>query len=216
MRYLTWSSQTKAAFGSITNFICEKRLHWEPVGSSSNKTGPVFAYKSPIPFENSDDYKILPNDWPYAWTPDMTHLVVWLKNSIPVDETTGDLTPESRHRIEDFVEKTFVDKLRQTGHAEDSVLWFKNWAQLQSVRGMEHIHVLVRDVPDEIFFQWTGERRAKASLNGSAQNTPGCLSFMRESKHTRKVRCTSQQCSRKSQLKLASLSGPMPLRWQNM
>lgn len=98
----------------------------------------------------------------------MTHLVVWLKNRIPVDEATGDLTPESRHRIEEFVDRTFVDELRQNGHAEDNVRWFKNWAQLQSVRGLEHIHVLVRNVPDEIVFQWTGERRSDRTLNGSA------------------------------------------------
>lgn len=168
VRYIRWSSQIKAAFGSITNFICQKRLHWEPLPSFSAATGPVFAYESPIPFENSDDYKILRNDWPYGFTPDITHLVVWLKNRIPVEEATGDLTPGSRHRIEDFVEKTFVNKLRQTGHAEDSVLWFKNWAQLQSVRGLEHVHVLVRNVPEDIIFRWTGERRSRGSLNGSA------------------------------------------------
>ena len=168
VRYVAWSSQTKAAFGSITNFICQKRLHWDPLPSSSTETGPVFACKSAIPFEDSDDYKILRNDWPYGWTADITHLVVWLKNRIPVNEETGDLTPESRHRVEDFVHKTFLDELGRTGHAKDSVLWFKNWAQLQSVRGLEHVHVLVRNIPEEIIFRWTGERRPRSCLNGSA------------------------------------------------
>lgn len=152
----------------MTSFICQKRLHWEPLTSSSTEKGPVFACESSIPFEDSDDYKILRNDWPYALTPDITHLVVWLKNQIPVDEATGDVTPESRHRIEDFVDRTFVEGLGQSDDAKDNVLWFKNWAQLQSVRGLEHIHVLVRNVPDEIVFQWTGERRSTGSLNGSA------------------------------------------------
>ena len=38
------------------------------------------------------------------------------------------------------------------------VLWCKNWTALQSVRTLEHIHVLVKDVPDEIIVEWTGDK----------------------------------------------------------
>ena len=169
VRYIAWSSQTKAAYGSITNFICQERLHWKPLSSPSpSETGPLFAYKSPVPFENSDDYRILRNDWPYGLTPDITHLVVWLKTTIPVDGATGDLTPESRQGIEDFVEKTFCAGLRQTGGADDRVLWFKNWTQLQSVRGLEHVHVLARNVPEDIIFQWSGDGKPEGLLDGKA------------------------------------------------
>lgn len=73
----------------------------------------------------------------------------------------GDVTDESRALIEDFVTRTFVARLehdpRFADKARDHVLWFKNWAALQSVRSLEHIHVLVRDVPEDIITEWTGE-----------------------------------------------------------
>lgn len=134
-------------------------MHWEPLPSWSPAEGPKFAYKNAIPFADPRDYKILRNDWPYGFTPDITHLVVWLKPPIPVEPETGDLTPSSRKLIEDFVRKTFVERLAREGHIEDRVQWFKNWTRLQSVRGLEHVHVLVRDVPDKMIAEWTGEGR---------------------------------------------------------
>jgi hypothetical protein len=46
--------------------------------------------------------------------------------------------------VDEFVDHTFVKGLGVEGL--DRVLWFKNWTGLQSVRGVEHVHVLVRDV----------------------------------------------------------------------
>ncbi|KAL9012920.1 MAG: hypothetical protein Q9180_009057, partial [Flavoplaca navasiana] len=68
----------------------------------------------------------------------------------------------SRQLIEDFVQHTFKDRLEQENGAEDRVMWFRNWTGLQSVRGMDHIHVLVRDVSKEIMDEWTGGRTALA------------------------------------------------------
>lgn len=98
-------------------------------------------------------------------TPDITHIVIWLKNRIPVDDHSGgDVTPESRKLIQEFVQRTFVKRLeREFADASDRVIWFKNWIALQSVRSLEHIHVLVRDVPDEIIIEWTGEPARKLS-----------------------------------------------------
>lgn len=134
-------------------------MRWEPLSSSSAAEGPKFAYKNAIPFADPRDYKILRNDWPYGVTSDITHLVVWLKAPIPVEPETGDLTPRSRKLIEDFVRKTFVERLEGEGRTEDMVQWFKNWTRLQSVRALEHVHVLVRDVPDKIIEELTGEGR---------------------------------------------------------
>jgi len=156
-RYLTWASEAKAAYGSITNYVCQERLKWTPLPDSTAKTGPIVPFKNPVPFADPDDYKILLNDWPYGLTPDITHFVVWLKTPIPIDEKTGDLAPESRLLISEFVQKTFTDRLGRDGPAEDSVLSFKNWAALQSVRGLEHVHVLVRNVPESVIDEWTGE-----------------------------------------------------------
>lgn len=66
--------------------------------------------------------------------------MIWTKAEIPVDSTTGDLTPESRQLIVEYVNRVFVKDL---GLSADKVLWFKNWAALQSVRTVEHIHVMV-------------------------------------------------------------------------
>ena len=40
----------------------------------------------------------------------------------------------------------------------DRVLWFRNWTGLQSVRGLEHVHVLVRDASRELLDLWVGDR----------------------------------------------------------
>ncbi len=87
-------------------------------------------------------------------SPNIAHLVVWLKTRIPTQEADGDMTAESRQLVRDFVRKTFEERLAKDGEAEDRVLWFKNWSELQSVRGLEHIHVLARDVPQSILDEW--------------------------------------------------------------
>ncbi|RAK97260.1 GIG1 family protein [Aspergillus ibericus CBS 121593] len=192
-RYLAWSHETKLKYGTITNYICQHRLGWEipPSSSSSSSTStstrtntpstqstsstststdPIFPYTNPIPFAHPDDYKILRNDWPYGLTPDISHLVVWLRTPVAVKPENGDVTEESRALIEGFVQRVFVERLVREitdvngegegvakAKAKDQVLWFKNWTALQSVRSLEHIHVLVRDVPERILVEWTGE-----------------------------------------------------------
>jgi hypothetical protein len=94
------------------------------------------------------------NDWPYGLAPGIVHIVVWSRTPIPVDPTTGgDMTPESRSLVQAFIRRYFVD----TGGpgAERKVLWFKNWAAIQSVSTVEHVHVLVRDVDSETLARWT-------------------------------------------------------------
>ncbi|KAI3020475.1 hypothetical protein CBS147482_2011 [Aspergillus niger] len=184
-RYLAWSHQTKQQYGTITNYICQKRLGWtipSSSPSSSSTTTPststptssittstettIFPYKNPIPFADPSDYKILRNDWPYGLAPGISHSVVWLRTPVAVKEENGDVTDESRALIEAFVQRTFVDAVvREEGvseaEARDRVLWFKNWAALQSVRSLEHVHVLVRDVSERLLTEWTGEEGVK-------------------------------------------------------
>lgn len=140
------------------NYICKRRLHWEPLSTSVQQASELqFAYRNPTPFADPDDYQILINDWPYDLTPEIRHLVIWLKTRIPVNPINGDLTDESKRLIESFVHSTFVKPLGNLRTAEDRVLWFKNPARLQSVGGLEHIHVLLRDVPEEIVTKWTSK-----------------------------------------------------------
>jgi hypothetical protein len=134
----------------------EERLKWNPLPSSTPETGPKFAVEDPIPFANPADYKIMPNDWPYGMDPSIRHLIVWLKGRVETEPSRGDMTPTSRHQIDRFVQKTFVDRVEGLPGPAEKVMWFKNWTALQSVPGMEHIHVLVRDVPQSIVDEWTG------------------------------------------------------------
>ena len=128
----------------------------------------IFAVTDPAPFASGDDYKILRNDWPYGFTPNITHLVVWLKTPFAVNED-GNLVPESRALIEEFVNRVFRQRLeREEVSLEevrkekdpikgDQVVWFKNWTALQSVGALEHFHVLVRNVHEDVLWEWTGE-----------------------------------------------------------
>jgi hypothetical protein len=134
----------------------QERLHWQPLPFSTPKTGPIFELRNPTPFVDPSDYKILPNDWPYGLAPGITHIIVWLKNRLEVEPSRGDMTPKSRTQVQQFVQRTFVDRVRDLPGDGDKVQWFKNWTALQSVPGLEHLHVLVRDIPQEIIAEWTG------------------------------------------------------------
>ncbi|KAL8858305.1 MAG: hypothetical protein Q9178_005168 [Gyalolechia marmorata] len=156
-RYLQWTEQTRQAYGTITNYICQERLHWQPLPTTNAEEGPLFHVENRVPFVDPRDFKVMYNDWPYGMTGDITHIVVWLKTRFDVEPTVGDLLPQSRQLIEAFVQHTFVETLEKHGGAGDRVMWFRNWTGLQSVRGMDHIHVLVRNVPRNIMDGWTRE-----------------------------------------------------------
>lgn len=73
------------------------------------------------------DYQIKLNDHPYAFTPDVTHVVVWSASRFPADIDT-----EQRTAIyEQFVEEHFREI------PKDRREWFVNWGSLQSVPGLE-------------------------------------------------------------------------------
>jgi len=144
--YLIWSAEIKAQYGSITAFLLKKRVQWDPLPSTSEASAPTFSYENPVPFADRSDYRILMNDWPYGLAPGIKHICVWLKVRLPVDDVMGDLTDEGRKMVDRFVQETFV---RGLGVGVDQVIWFKNWTGLQSIRGVDHVHVLVRDVDEE-------------------------------------------------------------------
>ena len=135
--------------------MLKERLHWQPLAESTPETGPLFDVESPVPFGSSRDLLILYNDWPYGISPGIVHLVIWLKTRIAVEGKEGYLTAASRGLIDEFVKKTFVDRIREEGVPGDNVMWFKNWVGLQSVRGVEHVHVLVRNAPQSVLEEWT-------------------------------------------------------------
>ena len=158
---MAWTAATKAQYGSMTNYILQHRLP-----QSWGK--PPFTPVSLIPFTSPSDYKILLNDWPYGLTPDITHIVVWSKTPIAVDEKNGDVTVESRNIIENFVGKTFGERIGGGDEGRERVVWFKNWVSLQSVRALEHVHVLVRAASKEDLDFWTGEGHRQEEINGGS------------------------------------------------
>lgn len=157
-KYLRWSFKTKKAYGSITNFVVKERLNWTPKDDLP-VTAHSFTHRSSIPFHDRRDYAILLNDWPYGFESGIKHILVWSRTPIAVDDAQGDVTPESRKVIEQFVESHFVQELaKEKGisdeEARSHVMWFKNWVSLQSVRGVDHVHVLVKDAPEALLQQW--------------------------------------------------------------
>lgn len=128
----------------MTNFLLKERLRWTPLPSSDPEAGPTFEVENRIPFASTNDYLVLPNDWPYGLTPGIQHVCVWLKDRLPVDDIEGDLTDKGREMVQQFVHERFAKII-----GAHRVLWFKNWASLQSVRGVEHFHVLLKDVSRE-------------------------------------------------------------------
>lgn len=145
---MKWTKETKAEYGSMSNYLLAHRL---PKAWGQ----PPFTPESNVPFEKTSDYRVLINDWPYGITSNMRHIVVWTRTPIETDDVVGDMTPQSRRLVTDFVQRFFIERLGPGG--SEQVLFFKNWVALQSVRALEHVHVLVRDVDPEILDEWTQE-----------------------------------------------------------
>lgn len=53
------------------------------------------------------DMKILLNDWPYGFSENIVHLIVWTKFSFELDADTSDLTERSRKLIEEYISLLF-------------------------------------------------------------------------------------------------------------
>ncbi|KAL9622840.1 MAG: hypothetical protein Q9160_002766 [Pyrenula sp. 1 TL-2023] len=161
-RYMAWSAETKRQYGSMTNFICRERLHWPLLPESTAESGPLFAFRNATPFVDKEDYKIMPNDWPYGLEPGIVHIVVWLKTPLPSTPERGDLTTAGILVVESFVCQNFGEKLAERDGCTvdavmgDKVMWFKNWKSLQSVPGLEHVHVLLRNCGDDVINDLTG------------------------------------------------------------
>ncbi|KAK5946025.1 hypothetical protein PMZ80_000164 [Knufia obscura] len=166
-RYIKWSAATKKEYGSIMAYVMQKRLKWTPSPRSTAETGPLFDYEDPTPFQDSRDFRIMPNDWPYGLDKGIVHVIVWLKNRLEVEPPRGDLTAEARTQVDAFIQEHFVQRVMDVTGGTDNVIWFKNWVSLQSVPGIDHVHVLLRDVPQDVIDEsWTeGERPVQDQIS---------------------------------------------------
>ena len=154
IKYRGWVRETRQNYGSIVDYIINERLQWDAPVLDNGRL--EFATQSEVPFADPADYKIAWNDWPYgSLEPDVKHLIVWLKKPLPADLATGKLLPRERQLIQSFVNSTFLRPMAARGIGPSQLRWFKNGLDLQSVKAIDHFHVLVKNVPDELLFQWT-------------------------------------------------------------
>ncbi|KAF2632211.1 hypothetical protein BU25DRAFT_406743 [Macroventuria anomochaeta] len=148
--YLAWTAHVKAEYRSATTYLLTQRLFWEPIDDESGAM--AFNVRNVVPFADPEDFTILRNDWPYGHDEGIRHICVWLKQRLPVDKE-GALSQEGRKMVENFINNEFRVKAGEE-EKDSKVLWFKNTTNLQSVRSLEHLHVLVRNVDDEVLKQW--------------------------------------------------------------
>ncbi|KAJ8111533.1 hypothetical protein OPT61_g5894 [Boeremia exigua] len=148
--YLAWTAHVKAKFGTATTYLLTQRLLWEPIDDPSGAMR--FDIRDVVPFADPRDFAILRNDWPYGHEKGIHHICVWLKTRLPVDEE-GALSDKGRKMVEAFVDQEFRAKAGEEKRGS-KILWFKNSTNLQSVRSLEHFHVLIRDVDESALQQW--------------------------------------------------------------
>lgn len=154
-RYHLFKRELKQKKTTIFKHMLQHELQWFDPSSNDGITDILIiddkrlkvGNKSTQLFACAEDLKILPNHFPYYFEPDVRHYCVWTKLAIPSDNSDlGDLTPETRAIIDAYVHKTFIEGL---GISPDNLVWFRNWAALQSVQAISHIHVIIKGITDE-------------------------------------------------------------------
>lgn len=148
--YILWYSGVEKQYGSIAEFVRRERLKWEH---------PIVVRDAAL-FNHPVDFKIIRNDWPYGLAEGITHLVIWSKVKIPIDPDTSLPTLEAAATIETFLRRTFDKRLG--ADFSKNVLWFKQKAEWQSVKSLDHIHVMVRGLAESDIDALTGTTRQQA------------------------------------------------------
>lgn len=153
-RYIDWSNAIKddPRYGSSTAYIKKEVVRW------TDKD--LQALASNVPLADDDDFQVLLTEWPYALEPGVSHFVVWLKHFLDVGED-GDLTKESRELVDAFVDRWFRRRIEcrtlEAGEGLEALhnrqrcdlaIWGKAKKMYNTVTGVEHFHVWVRDLPD--------------------------------------------------------------------
>ncbi|KAK1564044.1 uncharacterized protein LY79DRAFT_530661 [Colletotrichum navitas] len=147
--YMLWHAEVSKTYGSVVQYVRRERLHWpEPIVARNAE-----------PFAHADDWTVIWNDWPYHLAHGMMHLVVWSKSGITVDPETGLPTEHSTRLVESFLDRVFGQTLG-CRRGED-LLWFKQKTESQSVKALEHIHVVLRNVPEERVEKLLGRQRSQ-------------------------------------------------------
>ncbi|GMG21070.1 unnamed protein product [Ambrosiozyma monospora] len=152
-QYHKFKSEMKAKGINVTTNLLINKLFWVP--KSTPQTLPpdyvidnLVHYTDARPFANKNDIIVTPNSFPYYLTDNLSHLCVWIKSPMLPDPKSdiGDISVHDKHLIEEYINETFVKWL---GISRENIVWFKNWASLQSVKSIPHVHVIVKDLSKE-------------------------------------------------------------------
>ncbi|KAG7193081.1 uncharacterized protein KQ657_001198 [Scheffersomyces spartinae] len=102
---------------------------------------------NPTLFADPSDYKFLVNEYGYDFPKNLIHLCLWFKNFMVPDPKSdvGDISIETKH----VIERGLQNLLEPVGVKRDQYVWFKNWAALQSIRLLSHVHVVIVDLTSE-------------------------------------------------------------------
>jgi hypothetical protein len=168
IRYKAWAREIRSDYGTVPNYVSIERLGWGPLAgctapASSTAPSSGLAPREETLLADPSDYKLLWNDWPYgSIAPGIVHLVLWSKVPFEADRVTGILDSPSQAIVKDFIEREIVQRLVRTegvsaDDARSRILWFKNGESLQSIRALEHIHILLKDAPQTVLVELTGD-----------------------------------------------------------
>ncbi|KAL3233758.1 Uncharacterized protein RNJ44_03798 [Nakaseomyces bracarensis] len=95
-------------------------------------------------FSSTELYKLSLNDFPYDFEEDVCHLLIWSKINLPLyssDDDNAEIRQDMHDKIEQFIKRnlqTYLDP------KTDDYGWFINYRSLQSIRGISHVHLLIR------------------------------------------------------------------------
>ncbi|OZJ04624.1 hypothetical protein BZG36_02062 [Bifiguratus adelaidae] len=118
-KYNAWSAETKATYRTIENYLKTEVLKFPPSTASPDPD---------MPPDTAFSYLFRLNDFPYAIDPKITHYLIWSPR------------PLSEKEINYVLEKRLPNL-----KTDQEEMHFVNPKHLQSVKGIWHAHVFVRD-----------------------------------------------------------------------
>lgn len=141
---------------SILDYILNK-LDWteSEIDQLNNLQYATNQQRLKIIFTQNDLFKATINDFPYFYDKYIIHLLIWSKVKIPiyVNDTTDidmfdthsqnefpKMNPSTKKKVENFLEKTLSKY--DLKYVKD-YNWFINYSNLQSVKAVSHVHLLI-------------------------------------------------------------------------
>jgi hypothetical protein len=128
VKYFAFKEKMLQTYPTIEKFILAEKLNW-PDPPVAHSAVPYADPRIHLSFHDliAGDYQIRLNDHPYAFGPEITHIVVWSASRFPAEVATQ----ERMVCYEKFVEEHFGEI------SSDNRRWFLNWGSIQSVPGLE-------------------------------------------------------------------------------